>query len=75
MATDINTNSYTCNTGMYDAAVKALGIGPNGSAPKCDHTDAIRPVTPQSTACRECQASGAGWLGLLACLSCGRDSV
>jgi uncharacterized UBP type Zn finger protein len=61
----------TCNTGIYDAAVKALGISPNGSAPKCRHTDAIRPVTPRSTECVDCRASGADWLGLLLCLSCG----
>lgn len=65
MAADIH------GTGMYEAALAALGISPNGSAPRCDHVDAIRPVTPQSPVCRECQASGAGWLGLVVCLTCG----
>jgi uncharacterized UBP type Zn finger protein len=59
------------DTGMYDTALAALGISPNGSAPRCDHADAIGPVTPQSTGCRDCQAGGTSWRGLLVCLTCG----
>ncbi|HEY7489023.1 MAG TPA: UBP-type zinc finger domain-containing protein [Streptosporangiaceae bacterium] len=58
-------------SGMYDAALTALGINQNGSSPRCDHVDALRPVTPQSAGCRECLDSGASWLGLLVCLTCG----
>ena len=65
MARDIS------DTGIYEAALAALGIGPNGSAPRCDHVDSIEPVTPQSVDCSDCQALGADWVGLLVCLTCG----
>jgi uncharacterized UBP type Zn finger protein len=58
-------------TDIYEAALAALGISPNGSAPRCDHADSIEPVTPQANGCRDCQALGADWLGLLVCLTCG----
>jgi uncharacterized UBP type Zn finger protein len=65
MATDIY------DTDMYNAALAALGIRSNGSEPRCDHVDGIRPVTPQSAECQDCRDSGTGWLGLLVCLTCG----
>jgi uncharacterized UBP type Zn finger protein len=49
----------------------AASGGPNGTAPRCDHLDAIRPVEPRSGVCPECQARGESWVGLVACLTCG----
>lgn len=49
----------------------ARGISPNGAAPRCEHLDALVPVPPQSSVCRECQAAGADWAGLVVCLTCG----
>jgi uncharacterized UBP type Zn finger protein len=49
--------------------VQALSL--NGSAPHCEHLDAVVPVDPLGNICRECQATGEGWLGLFACLTCG----
>jgi uncharacterized UBP type Zn finger protein len=49
--------------------VQALSL--NGSAPHCEHLDAVVPVDPTGNICRECQATGEGRLGLLACLTCG----
>jgi uncharacterized UBP type Zn finger protein len=43
----------------------------NGSAPRCEHLDALLPVTPQSSTCRQCQAACEEWAGLLVCLTCG----
>jgi hypothetical protein len=59
------------DTRLYDAALAALGINPNGAGPKCDHVDTIRPVTPHSASCQDCWDSGTGRLGLLVCLTCG----
>src|SRR4051794_7060296 len=60
------------DTGLYETALAALGISPNGAALRCEHADAIEPVPPQSTACRDCRDKGTAWLGLLVCLTCGR---
>jgi uncharacterized UBP type Zn finger protein len=49
--------------------VQALSM--NGSAPHCEHLDALVPVTPQGGICRECRSTGADWVGLLSCLTCG----
>jgi len=43
----------------------------NGSAPRCTHLDAVPTAAPTSSGCRQCQARGAGWRGLLVCLTCG----
>jgi Zn-finger in ubiquitin-hydrolases and other protein len=43
----------------------------NGSAPRCEHLDAVVPVQPQSGGCQECQAVGGSWVSLLVCLTCG----
>jgi uncharacterized UBP type Zn finger protein len=59
------------DTGLYETAIAALGITPNGAAPRCEHADAIKPVPPQSTVCRDCQDNGTAWLRLLVCLTCG----
>jgi uncharacterized UBP type Zn finger protein len=52
-------------------ALDARGVSPNGSAPRCDHLDALVPVAPQSSTCGTCEAAGAHWTGLVACLTCG----
>jgi uncharacterized UBP type Zn finger protein len=44
---------------------------PNGQAPPCEHIDTIRQVRAHSSGCRQCQASGDGWVELRLCLSCG----
>ncbi|GAA4504010.1 hypothetical protein GCM10023191_057600 [Actinoallomurus oryzae] len=49
--------------------VRALSL--NGSAPHCEHLDALVPVDPLGNICRECQAAGEDWPGLLVCLTCG----
>jgi uncharacterized UBP type Zn finger protein len=59
------------DTGLYETALAALGVHPNGTAPRCEHAGAINPVPPQATVCRDCQDGGTAWLGLLACLTCG----
>jgi uncharacterized UBP type Zn finger protein len=59
------------DTGLYETALAALGIHPNGAAPRCAHADAITPVPPRATVCRDCQDGGTVWLGLLVCLTCG----
>ena len=43
----------------------------NGSAPRCEHLDALVPVTARPSCCAECQAAGDHWAGLLVCLTCG----
>lgn len=37
----------------------------------CTHRDQIRDVTPGSSGCAECLASGQRWVHLRLCLSCG----
>lgn len=57
-----------------DGAGTVLGMraaGLNGSAPRCEHADALGPVTPHATVCRECQVAGTEWVGLMVCLVCG----
>ena len=49
----------------------AQGGSPNGSAPRCEHVDAIVPVEPLSDRCLGCQAVGGGWVSLMVCLTCG----
>ena len=39
-------------TGPYKTALAALGISPNGAAPRCEHADAIKPVPPGATSTR-----------------------
>lgn len=41
------------------------------AAPGCTHLDQIRDVTPGSSGCEECLASGDRWVHLRLCLSCG----
>ena len=52
-------------------ALSVHAVSPNGSAPRCEHLDGLVPVTPQSEACRACQARDGRWQALLVCLSCG----
>jgi uncharacterized UBP type Zn finger protein len=52
-------------------AVSMPNASPNGSAPRCEHGDLLVPVVPQADRCRECEVRGAGWLGLVVCLTCG----
>jgi uncharacterized UBP type Zn finger protein len=57
-----------------DGSGTALGMwnaGLNGSAPRCEHLDALAPVIAHGTTCRECQAAAADWVGLMMCLTCG----
>jgi len=42
-----------------------------GSATRCEHLDAIRPVVPRSQVCEQCAAEGVTWAALRLCLSCG----
>jgi hypothetical protein len=46
-------------------------LGPNGSAPLCEHLDVLVPAPPLGSICRDCQATGEDWIGLLTCLTCG----
>jgi uncharacterized UBP type Zn finger protein len=55
-------------TGM---ALDARSAGPNGSAPRCEHLDALVPAVPDSTTCRECRHVGEYWAALVVCLTCG----
>jgi uncharacterized UBP type Zn finger protein len=43
----------------------------NGSAPRCEHLDAIMPVAPRSSRCGECRDGDHGGASLLVCLTCG----
>jgi uncharacterized UBP type Zn finger protein len=52
-------------------AVQMRAVSLNGPAPRCEHLDALVPVVPQASICRECRAAGADWNGLLVCLTCG----
>ena len=38
---------------------------------RCEHFDAIRPVTPSAQRCEACAALGARWTRLRICLTCG----
>ena len=49
----------------------ARAVSLNGSAPRCEHLDALLPVSPQSSTCRQCQTAREEWVGLLVCLTCG----
>jgi uncharacterized UBP type Zn finger protein len=51
------------------ALMRTLSL--NGSELHCEHLDALVPVDPLGNICRECQAAGEDWPGLLACLTCG----
>lgn len=55
--------------GSGSALMRTLSL--NGSAPHCEHLDALVQVDPLGNICRECQATGEDWPGLLACLTCG----
>jgi uncharacterized UBP type Zn finger protein len=59
---------FPCEIGM---ALETRGGSPNGSAPRCDHLDTLVPAAPYSDICRDCQATGDRWTGLVACLTCG----
>jgi uncharacterized UBP type Zn finger protein len=51
-----------------------LGVpkaSPNGTAPRCEHLHAIRPVEPRAAECAECQTRGRTWVRLVVCLTCG----
>lgn len=37
----------------------------------CQHIDQIRPVTPSASGCEECLKTGARWVHLRLCLTCG----
>jgi uncharacterized UBP type Zn finger protein len=38
---------------------------------RCDHMQAVQPVTPSGEGCEECLAMGADWVHLRLCLTCG----
>jgi Zn-finger in ubiquitin-hydrolases and other protein len=44
---------------------------PNGAAPRCEHLDAARPVSPRSETCEQCTATGLTPVALRICLTCG----
>ena len=44
---------------------------PNGAAPRCEHLDATRPVSPRSETCERCTATGLTPVALRVCLTCG----
>jgi hypothetical protein len=44
---------------------------PNGAAPRCEHLDATRLVSPRSETCERCAATGLTPVALLICLTCG----
>jgi len=56
-------------TGNVAKAVRRSG--PNGSAPQCEHVDALPPVRPRPASCADCVAAGTSWRALLVCLTCG----
>jgi hypothetical protein len=58
-------------TSSPSEALSASAMGPNGSAPHCEHLDGLVPVPPQEDHCRECRAHGSRWQSLRVCLSCG----
>jgi len=43
----------------------------NGSAPHCEHLDALVPATPLGEICQDCKQTGVQWGDLLSCLTCG----
>jgi uncharacterized UBP type Zn finger protein len=49
----------------------AFAGSPNGSAPRCEHLDALSPVVPRSEYCQDCRALSSRWTALLLCLTCG----
>jgi|SRR5215472_3379929 len=49
----------------------AKGGSLNGSAPRCEHVDAIVLVDPVSDRCLNCHAAGEDWVSLMVCLTCG----
>jgi uncharacterized UBP type Zn finger protein len=57
--------------GPPGAVIGPANLSLNGSAPRCEHVDALAPVVPQSQTCPACQAEGTGWVTLRVCLTCG----
>jgi CPA2 family monovalent cation:H+ antiporter-2 len=37
----------------------------------CSHLDQVRPVTPGTRGCAECEKTGESWVQLRICLTCG----
>ncbi len=62
---------------MIPGQSMALGnpaISPNGTAPRCEHTDGLEPVRPGSADCRDCQHHPDHQdrpAALVVCLTCG----
>lgn len=52
-------------------AHRAPPVSLNGSAPRCEHLDALVPVAPLSDGCPGCQARENHWAALVTCLTCG----
>jgi uncharacterized UBP type Zn finger protein len=53
-------------------AMGASTISANGSAPRCQHLDGLRPVTAQSSHCQDCRpGEQVRPASLLICLTCG----
>ena len=46
-------------------------VGPNGTAPRCEHLDDLAPVGPRSADCRECRSGRNRQQSLAVCLTCG----
>ena len=59
---------------MIPAQNMALGApasSPNGSTPRCEHLDGLKPVTARSDYCRDCQHGTDRRAPLAVCLTCG----
>jgi uncharacterized UBP type Zn finger protein len=55
-------------------ALGALGVSPNGKAPRCEHLDGLTPVEPQSDDCDGCRSRrrrNDSRAALTVCLTCG----
>ena len=52
-------------------ALGAPAISPNGSAPRCQHTDGLQPASPGSADCRDCRDRRDPPAALVVCLTCG----
>ena len=52
-------------------ALGAPATSPNGTAPRCEHTDGLQPVQPGSDDCPDCRPHPDRPDALVICLTCG----
>jgi uncharacterized UBP type Zn finger protein len=55
-------------------ALGAVGVSPNGTAPRCEHVDGLAPVEPRSDDCDGCRRGrlrNDSPAALAVCLTCG----